>query len=121
MADNLKDILSNLSPDIDPETLLLYLQNKLTADQKHDVEKRLLDNDFASDAEEGLRNIRDRQQISYLVELMNRDLKKKLEKKRQRRKKLRIRDQSWLYLSVIIIIFLIIIAYVVVRMYITNK
>jgi len=117
MPENLKDILSNLSPEIDPQTLLLYLQNKLSAEQRHEIEKKLLDNEFASDAEDGLRKIKDRQQISYLVELLNRDLKKKLEKKKQRREKLKIKDQSWLYMSVIILILLIIIAYIVVRMY----
>ena len=43
MSERLKDILSNLSPEIDQETLLLYLQNKLPADKKHEVEKKLLE------------------------------------------------------------------------------
>ena len=35
MSENLKDILSHLNPDIDQETLLLYLQGKLSTEQQH--------------------------------------------------------------------------------------
>ena len=113
MQGNLKDILSNLSTDIDQETLLLYLQDKLPDDKKHELEKRLMENEFAGDALEGLREIKDKQQISYMVEMLNRDLKKKTEKKRKRREKMQIKDQSWLYISAIIIILLILISYMV--------
>jgi hypothetical protein len=78
MNDNLKDILSHLSTDIDQETLLLYLQDKLPAEKKHEVEKKLADNDFANDALEGLQQVKDKKQISYVVEMLNRDLKKKV-------------------------------------------
>ena len=115
MPGNLKDILSHLSADIDQETLLLYLQNKLSEEKKHEVEKKLLDNEFASDAMEGLQEFKDKQQIAYMVEMLNRDLKKKTEKKKQRREKMRLKDQSWLYISLIIIIILIIISYIVIH------
>ncbi|MBL7740988.1 MAG: hypothetical protein JNK14_17330 [Chitinophagaceae bacterium] len=114
MPDNLKDILSHLSTDIDQETLLAYLQDKLSAEKKHEVEQKLLENEFTNDAMEGLQEIKDKQQITYMVEMLNRDLKKKTEKKKQRREKLKLPDQSWLYISIIIIILLIIISYIVV-------
>jgi len=113
MQGNLKDILSNLSTDIDQETLLLYLQDKLPEDKKHELEKKLMENEFAGDALEGLREIKDKQQISFMVEMLNRDLKKKTEKKRKRREKMQIKDQTWLYISAIIIILLILISYMV--------
>jgi hypothetical protein len=115
VSENLKDILSHLSSEIDQETLLLYLQDKLTAEKKHEVEKKLLESEFAEDAVEGLQTIKDKQHISYMVEMLNRDLKKKLAKKKQRREKMRIKDQSWLYISLIILILLIVIAYIVIR------
>ncbi|TMI68612.1 MAG: hypothetical protein E6H09_22145 [Bacteroidetes bacterium] len=114
MADNLKDILSHLSTDIDQETLLLYLQDKLSEEKKHEVEKKLLDNEFANDAIEGLQEFKDKQRVSLMVEMLNRDLKKKTEKKKQRREKMRLKDQPWLYISIIIIILLIIISYIVI-------
>jgi hypothetical protein len=115
VSENLKDILSHLSPEIDQETLLLYLQDKLTAEKRHEVEKKLLENEFAEDAVEGLQGIKDEQHLSYMVEMLNRDLKKKLTKKQQRREKMRIKDQPWLYISLIILILLIVIAYIVIR------
>ena len=39
MPDNLKDILSHLTTDIDQETLLLYLQDKLPAEKKQAYKK----------------------------------------------------------------------------------
>lgn len=115
MAGNLKDILSHLSTEIDQETLLLYLQDKLTEEKKHEVEKKLLDNQFAGEALEGLQQIKDKQQINFMVEMLNRDLRKKTEKKRMRREKMKIKDQPWLYISVIIIIILIVISYMVIQ------
>jgi len=114
MPGNLKDILTNLSTDIDQETLLLYLQDRLSEEKKHEVEKKLLENEFANDAMEGLQEIKDKQQIAYMVEMLNRDLKKKTEKKRLRREKMQIKDQSWLFISIIIIILLIIISFIVI-------
>jgi HEAT repeat protein len=115
MTDNLKDILSHLSNDIDQETLIQYLQGTLTEEKKHQLEKQLVDNEFASDALEGLSEIKDKQQIQYMVEMLNRDLKKKLEKRKRRREKLAIRLEPWILITIIIVILLIIISYVVVK------
>lgn len=115
MSDNLKDILSNLSPDVDQETLMLYLQDKLSADRRHEVEKKLLENEFAEDALEGLKEFRDDRQISLLVDQLNADLRHKLEKKKKRREKLKIKEQPWLYITALIILMLIIIGYIIVR------
>ena len=41
MQGKLKDILSGLSTEIDQETLLLYLQDKLSPEKKHEVEKKI--------------------------------------------------------------------------------
>ena len=115
MAGNLKDILSNLPGDVDPETLMLYLQNKLPEEKKHEVEKMLLENEFADEALEGLKEFSDKKQINFLVEQLNADLRKKLDKKKQRREKLRFKDQPWLYISLLIILLLIIIGYTIIH------
>jgi hypothetical protein len=115
MPDNFKDILSHLSTDIDQETLLLYLQDKLSEEKKHEVEKKLLDNEFANDAVEGLEQFKDKQQIAYMVDMLNRDLKKKTEKKKRMRERMKMPDQTWLYISIIIIILLIVISYIVIH------
>ena len=115
MADKFKDILSNLSTEVDQETLMLYLQNKLSAEKKHEIEKKLLENEFANDAIEGLQEIKNKQQVAHIVEMLNRDLKNKLEKKKKRREKMRLKDQPWLYIVILIFILLIIISYIVIQ------
>ncbi|HEX7902504.1 MAG TPA: hypothetical protein VF487_01400 [Chitinophagaceae bacterium] len=121
MAHNLKDILSHLSTDIDQETLMLYLQGQLSQEKKHEIEKQLLDNEFASDALEGLQDVKDKQQIAFMVELLNRDLKKKTEKKKQRLQKMKLKDQPWLYISILIFLLLIILSYFILHRMINSN
>jgi hypothetical protein len=113
MSENYKDILSNLSTEIDQQTLLLYLQGKLSEDKKHEVEMHLVDNKFADEAMDGLQEFKDKEQLQYMVEMLNRDLKKKTQKKKKRREKMKIKDQPWLYVSLLILILLIVLSYIV--------
>jgi len=115
MQESYKDILSNLSTDIDQETLLLYLQGKLSDEKKHEVEKQLLNSDFDEDAAEGLQEFKDKEQLQYMVEMLNRDLKTRTEKKKKQREKMKIKDQPWLYISIIILFILIAISYLVIK------
>ena len=115
MRENLKDILSHLNTELDQETLLLYLQNKLPEEKRHEVEMQLVDSDFDGEALEGLETFSDKQQISYVVDMLNRDLKKKTEKKRQRREKMKLKDQSWLYMTILIVILLIVLCYMIIH------
>ena len=115
MQENLKDILSSLNNEVDQETLMLYLQGKLSDEKRHEVEMLLMENEFASEAADGLAEIKDKQQVAYMVEMLNRDLKAKTEKKKKRREKLKLQDQSLLYLTIVMILILIVICYIVVR------
>ena len=114
MPDRLKDILSHLSTEVDQETLLKYLEGRLSEEQKHEVEKKMLATEFSDDAMEGLQEIKNKKDLSSLVEQLNRDLHKKLEKKKQRREKFRIKDQPWLYITIVIILLLLVVSFVVV-------
>ncbi len=115
MQENLKDILSSLNNEVDQETLLLYLQGKLSEEKKHEVEMLLLENEFAGEAMEGLSEIKDKQQVAYMVEMLNRDLKSKVEKKKKRREKLKLKDQSLLYIAIFIVLLLIVISYMIIH------
>ena len=121
MRENLKDILSNLKIDVDQETLLLYLQDKLSDDKKHEIEKKLLDSEFEGDALEGLQQLTNKRDINHVVEMLNRDLRKKTEKKRQRRQKLMLKNQPWLYLTVLILILLIVLSYIFIHRMIQQR
>lgn len=115
MNENLKDILSGLNPDIDQETLLLYLQGKLSAQEQHEVEKKILDNEFAADALEGLQDFKDKKNITALVDQLNTDLKKRTAKKKKSREKRKLNLDSNLVITVVIILLLILISYLIIR------
>jgi malate synthase len=115
MNENLKDILSNLSTDVDQETLLLYLQGKLSAEKQHELEMQLLDNDFAADAVEGLQQVDDKQNIDFIVEQLNRDLKKKTARKKATRKKRQLDVDPWLIIFLIFILLLVAISYYIIH------
>ncbi|MCU7552505.1 hypothetical protein OCK74_25525 [Chitinophagaceae bacterium LB-8] len=115
MQDNLKDILSNLSTNVDQETLLLYLQGKLSPEKQHEVEKQITDSEFDSDAFEGLQKIKDQQRIKSIVHQLHYDLKKKTAKKKATREKLRLKEDPLLMISIIIILLLIIISFMIIH------
>lgn len=115
MNENLKDILSNLNPDIDQETLLRYLQGKLSAEEQHEIEKGMMESDFDSDALEGLQEMKDKKNLTVLIQQLQKDLKKKTEKKKKARQKLQLNLEPWLIISLVIILILAVISYILVR------
>jgi signal recognition particle GTPase len=121
MTENLKNILSNLSTEVDQETLIKYLQGNLSEEQKHEIEKKMLATNFDDDALEGLQQIKNKENISSLVEQLNRDLQKKLIKKKRQREKLRFKDQPWLYFAIIIILLLLVVSYFVIQRLLKNN
>lgn len=115
MKDDLLKILSNCNKDINDQKLMAYLQGKLSAEESHEVEKMMAEDQLFNDALEGLQDIRDKRDIETYVELLNRDLQKSLTKKRQRRDKRRLKEGPWGYVAIIVIIMLCIAAYYVVK------
>ena len=115
MKENLKDILTGLSKDVDQEALLAYLQGQLSKKEAHDLEGQLLNDDFASDAAEGLDAIKDKQQIQNLVDQLNRDLKKKTESKKAFRRKLQLKLDPNLIIAIVVILLLIVLSYVIIH------
>lgn len=120
MSDELKDILSNEHPEIDPELMMQYLQGKLTPEQRHEVEKQLMEGEFEEEAMEGLQDFKDKEQIQYTVEALNRDLKKRTEKKKKRRDKLKLPDQTLVIVAVVVVLLLVVVSYVVIRRLMNN-
>ena len=117
MPENLKDILSNLSPEVDQQALLLYLQGKLTAEQQHQLEKDMMANDFSSDALEGLGEIKDDKKIQALVDQLNTQLRKNTRKRKENNRKLELKQPPWTYLSIILVLLLVIISYFIIHRY----
>ena len=115
MDDKLSDILSNSNKDIDNQKLMDYLSNKLSAEEKHEMEKQMADSDFVNDAVEGLEEVKNKKNLSLFVEQLNTNLHKQLDKKRRRKQKLALKDQPWLYLAVIILLLLIAICFIIIK------
>lgn len=114
MKENLRDILSNLNPEVDQETLLKYLQGKLSADEQHEVEKNLLDDGFGAEAVEGLQNFEDKGQIPDLVKQLNSDLKKKTSRRKKIFFQREAKVEPWLLLTIVLILLLVVVAFMVI-------
>ena len=120
MSDDLKDILSNLNKDIEQEKLLDYLDKKLSAAEAHEVEKQMADDEFMNDAVEGLEHFKNKKNLSLLVEQLNNELKKQTEKKKKKKETRRLRDQPWLYISLVTLLVLIIISFILIKKYLSE-
>ena len=115
MSDDLINILSNSNKDIDNQKLMDYLSGKLSAEEKHEMEKLLVDNEFMDDAVEGLEKFENKKRLMALVEQLNVDLHKQLDKKKARKEKRKLKDQSWVYVAIILILLLVIIGFIVIK------
>lgn len=113
MKDNLKDILANLNAEVDQQTLLKYLEGKLTAAEQHDVEKNTLDEDFQADALEGLQHFTDKAKIASLVEGLNQELKKKTAKKKKWPHKREAKIDPLLIVTIVIILVIAVVGYLI--------
>ena len=83
MDEKLLDILIS-SGEISEQELLAYVQGTSTPDEKHKIEKLLAESEFANDAAEGLDLIKNKEQIPFVLNDLNRHLVKKLVKKRRK-------------------------------------
>ncbi len=121
MDDKLIDILSNSNKDIDNQKLMNYLSGKLSAEEKHEVEKQMADSEFMNDALEGLDEVKNKKQLDLYVQQLNSELHKQLEKKKKRKIKRSFKEQPWLYLAIILLLLLSIISFIVIKKYLDNE
>ncbi len=114
MKNELINILPNSNKDIDNQKLMDYLSNKMSAEEKHEIEKLMVDSALVNDAVEGLQQFENKQSISAFAAQLNADLHKHLNKKKQRRQKLKLKENPWLYITVILILTLLVIGFIVI-------
>jgi len=114
---DLLNILSNSNKDIDNQKLMDYLSGKLSAAEKHELEKQMAENAMVNDAVEGLQQFKDQKKLEVYVDQLRNELNSYIQKKKERRKPKWFRGQydQWILLAVIIVLLLIIIAYVTIR------
>jgi anti-sigma factor RsiW len=117
MSDAWKDIWDN-GPEPDQQKLIDYLEGRLSAEEKHEVERMLADSRFADEAMEGLSQLGDPKRIPRITADLNRDLQQRLAKKGKGRGPIpRMPDRSLVLLLTVTLLVLIVLAYVVYRMY----
>ena len=114
MNDELLNILSNSNKDIDNQKLMDYLSGKLSANEKHDFERSLIDSEMMNDAVEGLEKLKNTD-VSAVVKQLNKNLHKQLNKKRSKKIKRDIKDLPWLYFTIILVLIIILIGFIVIK------
>jgi len=116
MNKDLLNILLNSNKDIDNQQLMDYLAGKLSEEEKHAVEIQLAENDFMSDAVEGLEIVKNKRDINVFVDQLNRDLHKKLFRKSKRHRRKAI-QQRWTFAAIILILALLLAAWLMIVKY----
>lgn len=86
MSKDLLDILSDAN-DVDQQKILDYLEGNVSDEERHEIEKLLLDSDFDSDAVEGLSQVENKTKLPVVMSEINRQLVKKLSKRRRKAKR----------------------------------
>ena len=94
-----------------------YLSDKLSAEEKHEFEKTLIDSELVSDAVDGLSDFKNTKKSLAFAKQLNRNLQVQLQKKKSAKEKRRLKDTPWLYFTIILIIIIIIIGFFVVWKY----
>jgi anti-sigma factor RsiW len=115
MSNDLLDILSNSNDKINNQKLIDYLNDELSAKEKHEVEKWMSDNDMVNDAVEGLQHVKNKKNLQAYVEQLNKNLQNQLEQKKQQQQKRKLREYPWIYFAIVLILLLCIVAYVIIR------
>lgn len=119
MTDKWKDILTEKS-SLDPQKLMDYLEGKLSDQEKHEVESILADSAFMDDAAEGLGAMKDKQKIASILFELNSQLHKKTQQRRKLQFSNRLPFPGWLLFTTVTLILLMVLAYIIYRMYTTS-
>jgi len=116
MAD-IRDILSDDEEQLNEDELMSYLNDNLSEEEKHDVEKKAASSNFDNDALEGLKSFENKQHLNDYVNQINKNLEKQLQQKKQRQDKRKLKDLSWIILTIILVLFICILGYFLIHLY----
>ena len=118
---NTEDILTNDHGDPTDDELLKYLEGRLSGEQLHEFEKKMVDSSFINDAVEGLENFHSKEQLQQYVQQRNKNLQHQLQVKKQKKEKRKIKDMPWILLAVVLILLLCMLGYTVLHYYHRDK
>ncbi len=106
----LKNILQT-EDALSSESLLNYLQGNASKEEHHAIERLMADSPFVNDAIEGLQHFKDPELIKEYIAELNRQVQKQTAKKNEKKTKRRLKDQNWLVIAILAILFLCIAGY----------
>ncbi len=109
---NLKNIL-HTNEQLTDEQLLQYLQDAVNDDERHSIEKQMIDSDFMDDAVEGLQQFKNKNDINEYVADLNKQLQKHTANKKKRKEKRKLKLQDWILYAVVLVILLCMLGYFV--------
>lgn len=115
MSSDLLNILSNSNKDIDNQKLMDYISGKLSGMDKHEVEQWMIDNNFESEALEGLQTVKNKKDLDTYVSQLNKELNHYLQQKKHRRDRKKIKEIPWSYVAIVVVLLLVIIVYFVIH------
>ena len=98
------------------EDLLHYVDERTSVEEKNVIEQKIFEQAFEKDALEGLQKVKNVTSITKQVEYLNEKLKQQLQSKKQQKEKRKIMDMQWIILAVILLLFICIVSYMVVRL-----
>jgi type II secretory pathway component PulF len=117
MNQELFDILSHSNKDIDNQKLMDYLSGKLSEQEKFEVEKLMVGNDFFQDAVEGLENLKDSGKLQSHLDQLKRELQLQLKQNKSKRKRGRIQEYPWIYFTIVLILIIAIVGFLLIRQF----
>src|ERR1700683_1233399 len=106
MSNDLLDILSGSNDRITNQKLIDYLNDNLSAKEKHEVEKWMSDHDMVNDAVEGLEHMKNKKNLQAYVEQLNKNLQSQLAQKKQHQEKRKLKQYPWIYFAIIMVLLL---------------
>jgi ATP-dependent Zn protease len=114
-----KDILSDNEEPISEEDLLKYLEKK-TSDGKNKTSLDFVDGSFEKDAIEGLQQFGAPEKVKNNVLILNKKLRAQLKLKKRGTSKTDLSNFKWIIITLLILLFICIVGYILVRMNGTN-
>jgi hypothetical protein len=115
MQEDLLNILKDSNKDIDNQKLMDYISGRLSSEDKHEVEKWMIDNPFFNEAVEGLQQAGGEKKVQASVDQINNQLRKYLQQKKSRRDKKMFPINGWAIFAVLFILALAMLVYAVIK------
>jgi hypothetical protein len=111
------DLTNILNHDEEPgtEELIRYLQGNASEEERFAIEKQMADSDFVNEAVEGLQDFKDPARVREYVLQLNKQLQKQTAKKIKRKNKRKLKEQNWLVIAVLAILFLCVAGYLLIH------